>query len=225
MESDVRKAFESTVSERIINQVPDMPDHVFSKQFEKKMHRLIKYGEIAVPRKITLKKMFIYITAAVIAACAASLSVSAIRETVINFIMQKFDTHTDVRAVQKSDAPLDFTDKYEITADLTDFELVSFTEDIFDRNYIYKKEHCKIYFTQSIKEYYDVAVNTEGYEMETVYINGFEGYYIDMYNQNGKIVTWDNGDYILSILVSCDDRYIFSKDELISLSTSVQKVE
>lgn len=61
--------------------------------------------------------------------------------------------------------------------------------------------------------------------METVYIDGFDGYYIDMYNQNGKIVTWDNGDYILSILASYDNEIIFGKDELISLAESVEKAE
>ncbi len=46
-----------------------------------------------------------------------------------------------------------------------------------------------------------------------------------MYNQNGQIIIWDNGDYVLSILVFYDSEYNFGKDELINIVNSVQKVE
>lgn len=41
--------------------------------------------------------------------------------------------------------------------------------------------------------------------METVYVNGFEGYYMD--GLYAKIIAWDNGDYILSITVTYDENY------------------
>ena len=118
-----------------------------------------------------------------------------------------------------------FVDKYEITADMSDFELVDFREYISDCEYTYENENCTIYFTQYIKEYYDIAINTEGYDIETIYIDGCEGFYVNMYNQNGQILGWDNGDYVLSILVLCNDNYEFSKDKLIDIANSVQKVE
>ena len=34
--------------------------------------------------------------------------------------------------------------------------------------------------------------------METIYVNGCEGYYVNMYNQDGQIISWDNGDYVMS---------------------------
>lgn len=225
MRSELSKAFENTVAECIIDTVPNMPDHIFSKEFEKKMKRLIRYGAPVPKRKITVKKLFIYITAAIIAASLAAVSVGAVGDLFKKFFMEVFKTHTDVRSAEHEEAPLEFLDTYEITADLADLESESYTELSSDIQLSYKNEHCRLYFTQSIKKYYDVAVNTEGYETENVYINEFEGLYVDMYNQNGKIVIWDNGDYIFTLLVSCDQGYDFSKDKLIDIAESVQKAE
>ena len=46
-----------------------------------------------------------------------------------------------------------------------------------------------------------------------------------MSNQNMKLLSWDNGEYILSILVSCKNGCVFGKNELIEMADSVQKVE
>ena len=40
MDTQLKKAFEETLEARIISTVPDMPDHRFSPQFERKMKRL-----------------------------------------------------------------------------------------------------------------------------------------------------------------------------------------
>lgn len=227
MNNNLHMAFEETAVERVINNVPQMPDHTFSKNFERKMKKLIKQGykEPAKYHKITLKRLFVCITAALIAAIIMAFSVGAVRNFFKNFFMEIFETHTDVQSIAYDDDPLDFADIYEITANISDYELILCSEDSSDRIYIYQNNNCRIYFTQSIKEYYDISVNTEGYDMETISVKGYEGFYVDMYNHYSKIVTWDNGDYILSIYVTYDNEYDFSKDELITLAESVQKVE
>ncbi len=207
------------IDERLIDNTP----HKFSAEFERKMDIIM--GKSNKKVRITPKRLLIAITAALLAVFIAAMSVSAVREAFINFFMNIFDTHTVVQSVDDEDAPLDFIDKYEITADMSDFELVDFSEDIFDRRYTYENENCTIYFTQYIKKYYDIAINTEGYNIETIYIDGCEGFYVNMYNQNGQVISWDNGYYIFSILVSCNNAYEFSKDELINITNSVQKVE
>lgn len=201
--------------------------HTFSRSFERKMARLIRHQKsfyfpmIKTPTRRTVTIM----VTVIIVLSTMVMSVGATREAFTNFFINIFDTHTKVLSVDDEDAPLDFNDKYEITADMSDFELVDFWEDVFARNYVYENEYGYIWYDQNIKEYYNISVNTEGYDIETVYINGFEAFYVDMRRQNGKIVIWDNGDYVLSILVSCDKDYEFSKDELIELANSVQKVE
>lgn len=206
------------IDERLIDNTP----HKFSAEFERKMDIIM--GKSNKKVRITPKRLLIAITAALLAVFIAAMSVSAVREALINFFMNIFDTHTVVQSID-DDAPLDFVDKYEITADMSDFELVDFREYISDCEYTYENENCTIYFTQYIKEYYDIAINTEGYDIETIYIDGCEGFYVNMYNQNGQILGWDNGDYVLSILVLCNDNYEFSKDKLIDIANSVQKVE
>lgn len=206
------------IDERLIDNTP----HKFSAEFERKMDIIM--GKSNKKVRITPKRLLIAITAALLAVFIAAMSVSAVREALINFFMNIFDTHTVVQSID-DDAPLDFVDKYEITADMSDFELVDFREYISDCEYTYENENCTIYFTQYIKEYYDIAINTEGYDIETIYIDGCEDFYVNMYNQNGQILGWDNGDYVLSILVLCNDNYEFSKDKLIDIANSVQKVE
>ena len=46
-----------------------------------------------------------------------------------------------------------------------------------------------------------------------------------MYNQDGQIISWDNGDYVMSILVSCDNEQVIGKNKLIDMANSVQKIE
>ena len=210
-------------------ELPDMPivQHTFSKKFERKMARLIRRQKsFYFPMlKTPLRRTVTIIVTAVIVLSTMVMSVGAIRTAFLNFITETFDTHTDVQSVYDPDAPLDFRDKYEITADLSDFELTDHTIDIFTNSYIYENEHCYIFYNQSIKEYYNVAVNTEGFEMETVYVNGFEGYYIDMDGLYAKMIAWDNGDYILSITVTYDENYDVSKAEMLAMAESVKIVE
>ena len=207
------------IDESLIDNTP----HKFSPEFERKMDILM--GKSYKKVRITPKRLLIAVTAALLAVFIMAMSVNAVRETFINFFMNIFDTHTVVQSIDDKDAPLDFVDKYIITSDMSDYDLINSFEDISDREYTYKNENCTIYFTQSIKEYYHESVNTEGYEIESIYIANCEGFYVNMYNQNGQILIWDNGDYVLSILVSCYNDYVFGKDKLIDIANSVQKVE
>ncbi len=207
------------IDEKLIDNTP----HKFSAEFERKMNILM--GKSSKKIKITPKKFIIVVTAALLAVFIMAMSVSAVREAFIKFLMNIFDTHTVVQAVDDVSAPLDFNDKYEITEDMSDYELTNFSEDVFSREYIYESDNCTVYFTQYIKEYYDIAINTEDYNMETIYVNGCEGYYVNMYNQDGQIISWDNGDYVMSILVSCDNEQVIGKNKLIDMANSVQKIE
>lgn len=207
------------IDESLIDNTP----HKFSPEFERKMAVLM--GKSHKKMRITPKRLLVAVTAALLAVFIMAMSVSAIREAFVNFITNIFSTHTEVQSVNDTGAPLDFTDKYEITADMSDYELIDLTEDISEREYTYENENCTIYFTQNIKQYYNILVNTEGYETEKISINGCEGFYVNMYDQNGQILIWDNGDYVLSILVLSCDEYKLDKNVLINMANSVQKVE
>jgi len=219
----IREAFRQNISKYFSEDDIDFTPHKFSPEFKRKMNALM--GKSNKKSKFTFKKLLIAVTAALLAIFIMAMSVSAVREAFLDFFTRIFSTHTVVESVDDVDAPLDFIDKYEITADMSDYELVDFMESIFKRRYTYENEYCTIYFTQYIKEYYHISVNTEGYAMEKIYIDGCEGFYVNMYNQNGQIISWDNGDYVLSILVTCNIGYEFSKSSLIDMANSVQKAE
>ncbi len=215
------------IAEHIDDYIPeseiDYTPHKFSKEFENKMNKLM--GKTGHKRHITHKKMITYIVAAIVAASMITLSVVAVREAFIRFITSIFQTHTDVRSVTDNDAPIDFSEKYEITADMSEFKLVNSSENLFTREYIYQNEHCTIIYNQYIKEYYDVTENTEGYDMEIIDVNGSEGYYIDLSDLYSKRIAWDNGDYVFSISVTYDETYRFSRNDLFEIADSVQKIE
>ncbi|MCD7731718.1 MAG: DUF4367 domain-containing protein [Oscillospiraceae bacterium] len=221
MQYELKKAFDDTVSERILNTVPNMPDHVFSKQFEKRMARLIRRGSPTPRRKITVKRLMTCIAAALIAAVITALSVSAIRILFQRFSTEAFNTHTDVRSTDTADSPNSIEDVYEIAIP-DEFKLIYCEDEIFEWSpfilYEYHSGDRYIIFSQWVKSKFDVSVNTEGRPMEYILINGHEGFIIDFGNDD-YFISWDNGDYIFTVQGNVN------KNNLILIAESVQNAE
>lgn len=197
-------------------------DHTFSKRFENKMSRLIReqkslfYPLIKTPvRRITVAM----ITAAVIMSTMVT-GVTAIREAFIHFITEIFDTHTEVQTISDDTAPEYFEEIYAIKK-IPDGFVITFQNENESGTPVliteYRNGQKRIIFSQYIKSQYNINVNTEGYEMIPIDINGIEGFMIDM--ENDIYIAWDNGDYIFEI-----DSNI-GINELIDVVNSVQKVE
>lgn len=223
MSNNLYRAFEETAVSRIIEKVPQMPDHKFSRRFERKMKKLIRYGyrELVRYHKVTVKRLFICITAALIAAVVMALSVGAVRDFFKNFFMEVFGTHTTVQTFSDNiNAPASIEDVYMIDVP-NGFDII-YRDEIFEWSpfiaYIYRKDNEYIFFNQFLKSEYDVNVNTENRPLDYVEIDGNDGYIVDLGN-NEYYISWDNGDYIFDISGN------ISKDELIEVANSVQKVE
>lgn len=196
--------------------------HTFSKRFERKMARLIRqqksfyFPMIRTPIRRTVTIM----VTVIIILSTTVISVSALREAFIRFITEIFDTHTEVQTIQDDTAPGSFEDIYAITNIPDGFEVVFKNDNITEAPALiteYRNSQQYIIFSQYIKPRYDVNVNTEGYEMVRIDVNGNEGFMIDMVDN--YYIAWDNGDYIFEI-----DSNI-SKDILINMAKSVQKIE
>lgn len=214
MDKQLKKAFEETLEARIISTVPDMPDHRFSPQFERKMKRLAGGG---APKKLTVRRLFICVTAALIAAALAASSVSAVRDFFKRFFTETFSTHTAVQSADTAEAPETIEAVY--TIDVPEgFETEdSFVSDIFcNKTYVNNNKH--IYFSQNVKSAFDVNVNTEDHTMEYVEINGCDGFIVDIGIDEAYIL-WDNGEYVFEMLGN------IGKSELISVAETVQKAE
>lgn len=196
--------------------------HTFSKEFERKMSKLIKQQKsFYFPMiKTPVRRIVIVMITAAIVLSTMVISVTAIREAFINFITEIFDTHTEVQTIQDDTAP-DFFEEIYAIPDIPDgFEIVFQNDNTEETPLLiteYQNGQEYVIFCQNIKSKYDVNVNTEGYEMIQIYINGNEGFMIDM--GDDIYITWDNGKYILEISGN------IGKDELIGIANSVQKVE
>lgn len=223
MRNNLYEAFEETAVSRIIDNVPQMPDHKFSKRFERKMKKLVGHG-CAEPKsghkKITGKRLFVCVIAAIIAASLMAFSVGAVRETFKKFIMNVFDTHTDVLSVEDDSAPASFEDIYIIN--VPDGYANTYKAELYEwspyLNYEYRNGDRYIFFTQFLKSQYDIRLNTENRSLSYIEINGCEGFIVDI-GDNEYYISWDNGDYIFDVMGNID------KNALIEIANSVQKVE
>ncbi len=221
MQPNLKKAFETTMIDRIINDVPEMPDHVFSEEFEKKMRELIYGKKFRAVHRSTKQRIFTYIMVAIIAAVITACSVEPFREFFKKFFMEVFGTHTTVQTFSDNiNTPTSIKDVYMINVP-NGFDIV-YKDDIFEWSpfiaYIYRKDNDYIFFNQFLKSEYDVNINTENRPLDYIEINGNDGYIVDLGN-NEYYISWDNGDYIFDITGN------ISKDELIKVANSVQKVE
>ena len=185
--------------------------HTFSKKFERKMARLIRrqksfyFPMIRTPLRRTVTIM----VTVIIILSTTVISVSALREAFIRFITEIFDTHTEVQTIQDDTAPESFEDIYVITNIPDGFEIVFQNDNAEGIPLLmteYRNGQQRIIFSQYIKSRYDVNVNTEGYEMERIYINGNEGFMVDMVND--YYIAWDNGDYIFEIVGNVDENIL-----------------
>ena len=223
MQNNLYRAFEETAVSRIIEKVPQMPDHKFSRKFEMKMKKLIRYGcnEPTHYHKITVKRLFVCITVALFAAVVMAFSVGAVRNFFKNFFMEVFSTHTTVQTFSENiNAPASIEDVYIIEVP-NGFDIV-YKDEIFELtayvHHEYFKNNDYIFFNQYVKSEYDVNINTENRPLEYIEINGNDGYIVDLGN-NEYYLSWENGDYIFDITGN------IGKSALIDVANSVQKVE
>lgn len=196
--------------------------HVFLKKFEKRMSRLIKSEKsFYFPAvKTPLRRLVTVAITIIVLMSVMTVSVSAFRDAFIGFIARIFDTHTEVRTIDDGNAPSSIEDVYTITAP-EDFELV-YADDVLTNqlccSFSYVNNNEYVIFTQFVKSEYDVNVNTENNSTEYIEINGYDGYIIDLGNDE-YFISWDNGDYVFDITGS------IIKDALIKAAKTVQKVE
>lgn len=210
------------------DQYIDIPDEAwtysyqFSPKFEKKMQRLIRserrfyYPLVKTPAR----RLVTIAVTVIIALSVLTMSVEALRNAFFRFLSEVFHTHTTVESSETASSPTNFREVYAPAEIPDQFELIEksdiATESIYLSLY-YRKDDRYIIFHQWLKSKYGANINTEQDEAESIEINGFEGFMVDM--GSDCLITWDVGDYILEITSN------IGKNALISIAESVQKVE
>lgn len=192
----------------------------FSPEFEKKMEKLIKRRRKPYFRMInTVGKRAACIAAcAFIVSSASLMSVDAVREAVLGFIMNIFEDHSDISLTNDGKHPDTIQDVYEITYDISDYSIVFTDYNDRNRSTVYSKNDKEVVFEQYIQDSFNLRINTEGATISHIDINGYDTIYYYDNSQNHNFI-WDNGQYIFYLSSN------LSKEETISIVKSVKKVE
>ena len=217
------KKFKSAIHEVMekdyISSTKPFENHIFSPKFEKRMIHLIRRRSKYYYRIIntSIKRAVCIVVTVFVISFATIMSVDALRNTFIDFIIKIYDKFSIIISEDKN-APETIKEIYSINYNLKDY-IVDYSEynETF-RNTVYVKDDYVIDFSQYTKSAYDLLVNTEDPETIAIDINGIEAvYFYD--NHNYSHLIWDNGDYIIYISSN------INKNTLINIAKSVEKVE
>ncbi|MDR1690058.1 MAG: DUF4367 domain-containing protein [Clostridiales bacterium] len=219
METNLQIAIDETLFEKIIDTVPDMPDHIFSKRFQKRMRKLINGVEYVQKQRKSMRRILYAVVIAIIMVLAMVFNVSAVRELFKKFFMELFKTHTSVKSVDYGGYPESIEEIYEITFMPDNYELVFKTEAAEFTPWVtteYRNDESYFVLVQYAKNYYSVNVNSENNPVRYIEINGEEGYWVDMGNE--KLISWNKADYVFTLEGNVGE------DLLILIAESVRKV-
>ena len=197
-------------------------EHDFSPRFEKRMQKLIRRRRRPYFKMINTvgKRVAVFAVTFLIISMTTVMSVKALREPFLDFIMSIFTDHSTVSTVSQTDKdyPAAINDKYSITYDLSGFELVYSNENSISNHYEYQMSSTMILYSQIVVSEYQANINTEGAEIEHIDVNGHDA--IGFEDNNGYYhLIWNNGEYIIDLGSN------IGKDVLIEIAKSVQKVE
>lgn len=226
--SNLELALENTMSRQIAEYENGLETHEFSHCFEKRMNKLIKslgggsfvlFGS-RIPLRKAVQLVFIIMILAVLAAATYAIIHWG------SFKVEEYDIYSLLNVTDISDAPLTLEERYEIGADLSEYDY----EVLIDNNYMvdifYTNLHQQskiLEFSQRTKDSLENRrINTENAAQPptTIEVNGCIGLYIHML-KGEQLILWDNGSYFIEVLGSNE----FSINELISICDSVQKAE
>lgn len=215
--------FKNAVSEALLSEYTDMlpkqcEEHIFSRKFEKKMSRLIKRrNKIYYPFiNNTFKRTAVAIGALVIASTVSVVKIDALREVFVNIKFDIFEKYSVITPADDKQVPETIEDIYEITYDLSGYEVISKYSDITENSIDYIKEDIYIGYSQYVING-GFAINTEDAIIEIVMLDEYSAfYYVDNHNYHHLI--WDNGEYLFSLKMNSEKKLLFD------IANSIKKV-
>lgn len=223
-ESNYKRAIFDALTPEYDDMLPQVEnEHTFSKGFEKRMDKLVKRRSKPYYMMINTaaKRVACIVGIIVIASFTTVMSVASFREAFKTFIVNTFEKYSVVRSNDDdSSTPETIKEIYGISEELIkDYSVTYDEKDDVSYNITYENNNGKtIDFYQYTKNEFKIAINTEGAQTIQVDINGHEAvFYTDNHGYNNLIL--DYNGYTILIITN------ISKDELISMAKTVQKVE
>jgi len=215
----ISQAFIQVLNERVPD-LSDIPDHVFSERFEKKMNKLIR-REAAHPWAVshTLARNLIAAAIVIILLFTLCMSVGAIREAIFHFFTEHFETYDDV--VFEMPEKTKIEEEYIITALPEGFSLQE--EEIsklFIRRSYEDATGNYIMLSQKLSFSNGLSVDNESLEYTIMEIDG-RGVFISASEDIVSFV-WDQDSYVFLLVLSCENVTI---DNAITIFRSIQPAD
>ncbi|MBO6230889.1 MAG: DUF4367 domain-containing protein [Ruminiclostridium sp.] len=208
-----------------VSAVCDMPKHRFSAGYKRRKRALIKayrrsqknHTELSyTPPRVHTKLKYLWL--AIILACVLVLTGFVFMYFSDGFKGKVYHDHTNLFAVNTEGCPTSIEKVYELSVLPEEYKLCDTNKGYSVAEKVYKNNAGeKIIIRQFVKSEFNIALNTEGYEIVETKVNWHDAIYID-FNTKGKVgalVIWDSKDYILEL---CAD---LSLEEVLNMARDI----
>lgn len=192
-----------------------------SEKFELKMKKLIKSSkrEYWYLFNASLKRAAV-IVVAILVLLGFSMSIKAIREPVVQFIITIYEKYTNIFFGNDTelDVPRTIEQKYTVTAIPEGYTFLSMEKMSLNRKLIWRNEdNEEIIFNQGVLYNANMTIDTEDSSYEYVMVGTYNAIYLAKWNM--QVIIWENGIYKFSI----DCTTSISYEELIHIAESLSE--
>ncbi|MBS3902581.1 MAG: DUF4367 domain-containing protein [Dethiobacter sp.] len=185
-------------------------DHVFSRDFEKKMQKLIRRSkkDNTIRGQAFWRRRAVALIATIIILIASAMSVPAVRASVIEFITEVYEKFTHI-FFDESRSPRDAADEltiYEPSLIPEGFKMVNKKAAglvLME----YERENDFISYSQQRLENVSMHINTEGVELEELEFKGFSAKYYS--NRGVQNLLWHDDEYMYMVSSTLDRNTVF----------------
>ncbi|MBQ8842504.1 MAG: DUF4367 domain-containing protein [Ruminiclostridium sp.] len=190
-------SLELKLLDKVIEEIPDIPDHKFSFRYMKRRRKIIdSYTDAAVNKPEFNRK---YIIIAIIAACIIALSGFGLFVLFDGFRVTEYDTYSMLYIDEVTESPLTIENKFYIDMDLSGYKEEIIEEDKLGYSVKYQSENEYICVRQGILSISkQVRINTEEAMVmpEQCNVNGCYGiYFCSRYGAH--VLFLNTGEYIV----------------------------
>lgn len=200
-----------------LKNIPEYPQFKTSERFNENMTKILNMK--VKKRKITSKKVLI-ILVAVLVILISSLSVSAVRETIFDFFIKRFETHDAVTINTEKGVEIindTIVDVYELGVIPNGYELIETMGDNAFVFTLYLNTDKQIVFEQYTEKYYKENINNKNTIITNEIINNKE-YYISYIKKSKEYkIVWREYGYVFCLTGG------LNKNDMINICENIQK--
>lgn len=183
----------------------------FSEKFENSMNKLIKKNNhIQLSTRRTVRRGLLAAIIALLIVFTGLMSVSATRESIIEFVKKVFSNHNEITLSENSTPPVDKIEtEYTLTALPEGFEVKEYQKDDLGILTVWENSNGnRIILMQDLLDS-NFSFDNE-HEYEELYINGYEAYYYS------SQLTWTDGIYWFTLGITNGE-----KSEILELAKNI----